>query len=63
MNNEEELLNLFAGMAMIGFIIRGKNIWDIPGMSFELARKMISHQDDGIASIAPKRKYIRKKEE
>lgn len=63
MNKDEELLNLFAGLAMVGFIIRGKDIWEIPSMSFNMAKNMLNEQEMGITAIAPKRKYIRKKEE
>jgi hypothetical protein len=42
MNDQEQLEAVYAGMAMIGFIINGdKALEDIPEMSKKMARKMM----------------------
>jgi len=41
MSDKEQLESVYAGMAMMGFIIQGKPLEEIPEMSKKMARKMM----------------------
>lgn len=57
--DKEHLEMLYAGFAMIGFIMSGEPLEDIPDMSKDMARRMLE-EEGGIAAIKPKRQYKRK---
>lgn len=57
--DKEHLEMLYAGFAMMGFIISGEHLEDIPDMSKDMARRMLE-EEGGIAAIKPKRNYKRK---
>ena len=57
--DKEHLEMLYAGFAMIGFIMSGEPLEDIPDMSKDMARRMLE-EEGGIAAIKPKRPYKRK---
>jgi hypothetical protein len=58
--DKEHLEMLYAGFAMIGFIMSGEDPEDIPHMSKDMAKRMLEEPDGGIAVLKPKRKYTRK---
>ena len=41
MTDKEQLESVYAGMAMMGFIIQGQDLDDIPELSKKMARKMM----------------------
>ena len=61
--HEENLRDLAAMFAMCGLISHRGQQQDTAQNAYEIADAMMdyrSHQDDGIASITPKRKYERR---
>ena len=64
----EELESLYAGLAMLGYIINGDYSLDsIPSLAYKTADNMLDERnrttDDGIAAITPKRKYERRQKD
>jgi hypothetical protein len=57
--DKEHLEMLYTGFAMMGFIISGEHLEDIPDMSKDMAKRMLA-EEGGIAAIKPKRHYKRK---
>ena len=51
MTDEEQLEAVYAGMAMIGFIIRGAPISNIPEESKAMARRMM--EDEKVIGLPP----------
>lgn len=65
MSHEENLFDLYAGMAMLAMIMRGAPRESVAENAFGFAEDMIEarrqHGEEGIAAIhKPKRKYERK---
>ena len=68
--NEEDLRDCFAMFTLCGIVMRGigdeiidevaKNAYKMADAMLE-ARKAEPEEDEGIASIKPKRKYVRSK--
>jgi hypothetical protein len=63
--DNEYLEKLYAGFAMVGFLMNGDyTIEEIPSRSKALAKAMMEEEDDeeelGIAAVKPKRKYLRR---
>ena len=63
--DNEYLEKLYAGFAMVGFLMNGDySIEEIPSRSKALAKAMMEEEDDeeelGIAAVKPKRKYLRR---
>lgn len=60
--DKEHLELLYAGFAMIGFIMSGEPLEEIPHMSKDMAKRMLEEPEGGIAVLKPKRKYTRREE-
>ena len=65
MSHEDNLFDFYAGLAMLGMIMRGEPSGLIPTAAFAYAEDMLAARDEpelqGIAAIhKPKRKYVRK---
>ena len=67
MNHEDNLFDFYAGLAMLGMIMRGEPSGLIPTAAFAYAEDMLAAREEpepepqGIAAIhKPKRKYVRK---
>lgn len=66
MNHEDNLFDFYAGLAMLGMIMRGDPREKLAEEAFGYAEDMLAARDaepelQGIAAIhKPKRKYVRK---
>jgi hypothetical protein len=65
MSHEDNLFDLYAGLAMLGLIMRGDPVDELADEAFRYAEDMIAVRnklpEGGIAAIhKPKRKYERK---
>ena len=65
MNHEDNLFDFYAGLAMLGMIMRGDPRYKMAEEAFGYAEDMLNARakepDEGIAAIhKPKRKYERK---
>jgi hypothetical protein len=59
--DKQHLEWLYRGLAMTGFVIANYPIDEIPTLSKELAKAMMSEpEESGIMAIKPKKKYVRK---
>ena len=57
MTDEEQLEAVYAGMAMIGFIMRGDPLHDIPSEAKAMARRMMEDENIiGLPAIKRRRK-------
>ena len=57
MTDEEQLEAVYAGMAMIGFIMRGDPLHDIPSEAKAMARRMMEEENIiGLPAIKRRRK-------
>lgn len=51
MDDREVMRMFYAGMAMLGLLIRGVDYDDIPAYSHQLADMMLEEEDQGLAAI------------
>jgi hypothetical protein len=59
--DKQHLEWLYRGFAMMGFVMANYPVDEIPTLSKELAKAMMSEpEESGIMAIKPKKKYVRK---
>jgi|FreactTroBogLake_1042271.scaffolds.fasta_scaffold51478_3 hypothetical protein len=56
MDDREVMRMFYAGLAMLGMLIRGVDYDDIPAFSNQLADMMLEEDDQGLAAIKKGRK-------
>ena len=56
MNDKEQLEAVYAGMAMMGFIIRGSPLHSIPEDAKAMAKRMMEEPATGLPAIKKRKK-------